>query len=373
MSEKTEQDVTAKPANETDVQLMRPEIHGVALAPTSRGPSFAPTNLTEAIAFSKMVASSDLAPKDFKGKPGNVLIAIQMGYEIGLKPLQALQNIAIINGRPSLWGDAALAVVQNHPAYESHEESMEGAGETRCAVFTIKRKGNKPHTIRFGVADAKKAGLWGKAGPWTNYPDRMMRWRAAGFALRDKFADALRGLNIAEEAMDIPPDAPKRERAALDADALTTLSESAEPNRGHGNEGMQQTETATEQPETQRTRRGVLTVGRVDAKMRNPTPAAIKKAKDEKQPAPEAREYFVLVCSDAEGKKQEIGCWDKKHYPHILKAAGKECEFTIAANNKGDRMFYNLEHIHRIGDQTFENDVPVAQAEQGEFQPPTGS
>ena len=47
-----------------------------------------------------------------------------------------------------------------------------------------------------------KAGLWAKSGPWTQYPKRMMQMRARGFALRDKFADALGGLITVEEAQD---------------------------------------------------------------------------------------------------------------------------------------------------------------------------
>ena len=48
----------------------------------------------------------------------------------------------------------------------------------------------------------KKAGLWGKAGPWSQYPKRMLQMRARSFALRDKFADALSGLLMAEEVQD---------------------------------------------------------------------------------------------------------------------------------------------------------------------------
>src|SRR5688572_17594277 len=69
-----------------------------------------PNSLAEAMEFSKMVAVSSFCPADFKGKPGDVLIAIQMGAEVGLSPLQALQNIAIIKGRPCIWGDGALAL-----------------------------------------------------------------------------------------------------------------------------------------------------------------------------------------------------------------------------------------------------------------------
>jgi hypothetical protein len=105
-------------------------------------------------------------------------------------------------------------------------------------------QGQEASGAKFSVADAKKASLWGKAGPWQSYPDRMLQMRARGFGLRDKFADALRGLSIAEEAMDIAPDTSdvkrKREEGTLDVGAtVSDLSPSSEPNRGHGNEGMQ--------------------------------------------------------------------------------------------------------------------------------------
>lgn len=189
----------------------------------ARPTNFTPTNLTEAMTFAKMIADSDLAPKDFKGKPGNVLIAMQMGAEVGLAPMQAVQNIAVINGRPSLWGDAALAVVQAHAAYEFHNEKMEGAGDNRVAVFQIKRRGQELHETRFSVADARKALLWGKQGPWTQYPDRMQQMRARSFGLRDKFSDALRGLITAEEAMDIPPDEMPVRNVERPAEAVEVL------------------------------------------------------------------------------------------------------------------------------------------------------
>lgn len=166
--------------------------------------TLAPTTLEEAMQFSKMLADTSFVPKDFQGKPGNILVAIQWGMELGLAPMQALQNIAVINGRPSIWGDAALAVAQNHPAYEWHREYPEGEGENMVGVFEIKRKGNEVHVARFSVADAKKANLWGKAGPWTQYAKRMLCLRARGFGLRDKFADALKGMITAEEARDYP-------------------------------------------------------------------------------------------------------------------------------------------------------------------------
>jgi hypothetical protein len=166
----------------------------------------------DAFRFSKMVSASEFAPKDFKGKPESCLLAIQHGSEVGLSPMQSLQSIAVINGRPTIWGDAALALVQSSPVCEYVREYTEGDGDNLTAVCECKRKGYPAPTVsRFSMADAKRAGLAGKSGPWSQYPARMLALRARGFALRNAFADALRGLITAEEAQDYQPPEPARE------------------------------------------------------------------------------------------------------------------------------------------------------------------
>lgn len=165
---------------------------------------FAPATMTEAMEFSKMLSQSSMVPKAYQGKPNDIMVCVQWGYEIGLAPMQALQNIAVINGKPSVYGDAAMALVQASPVCEDIEETFEGEGENLVAVCVAKRKDRKPVVARFSVNDAKRAGLWGKQGPWTQYTRRMMQMRARGFALRDAFPDVLRGLITVEEAQDYP-------------------------------------------------------------------------------------------------------------------------------------------------------------------------
>jgi hypothetical protein len=122
--------------------------------------------------------------------------------------MQALQNISVINGKPSVYGDAAMALVQASPVCEDVEEFFENEGSPNpIAVCIAKRKGRKPVTVKFSVEDAKRAGLWGKQGPWSAYPKRMMQMRARGFALRDAFPDVLKGMITAEEAQDYPDEA----------------------------------------------------------------------------------------------------------------------------------------------------------------------
>jgi len=159
-----------------------------------------PQTFEQALTFCDYLANSDLVPKDFKGKPANCLIAIQWGAELGLKPLQAVQNIAVINGRAALWGDAVLALVRSSPVCEFVEEW----DEHDTAYCKVKRKGGKEALVTFSMEDAKKAGLIGKQGPWSQYPKRMRQMRARAFALRDMFTDVLKGMAIAEEIMDVP-------------------------------------------------------------------------------------------------------------------------------------------------------------------------
>lgn len=171
---------------------------------TGRAFSLAPTSLGEAMKLAEVMAGSDMVPRDYKGKAGNVLIAVQMGAELGLQPMQAIQNIAVINGRPALWGDAALAVVSAHPECDDVVEKLDGTGEAMSATCTISRRDREPVSRTFSVADAKRANLWGKEGPWKTYPQRMLQMRARSWAMRDAFADALRGIGVVEEVRDIP-------------------------------------------------------------------------------------------------------------------------------------------------------------------------
>jgi hypothetical protein len=166
------------------------------------GFTVAPQNMTEAMDFAAMISRSQMCPNNYMGKPEDTLIAMMMGNEVGLNPLAAIQNIAVINGRPSIYGDALMALVQNHPAFVSIEESFDE--NTFTAICTVQRKGGTKHVQRFSRQDAEQAKLWGKAGPWTNYPKRMLAMRARGFALRNQFADALAGLITREEAEDMP-------------------------------------------------------------------------------------------------------------------------------------------------------------------------
>jgi len=191
--------------------------------------------------FAQIVEKSGLAPKGMSRE--GIVIAMQLGYEVGLSPMQAIQNIASINGRPAIWGDAQLALVRASGLMESYDQEMIGEPGTdgRGYRVTVKRRGEKPAFAEFTVHQAKVAGLWGKQGPWTQYPDRMCLFRARGFVLRDQFGDVLKGLVSIEEALDTPreinvtgtgadyPAAGKPSPAATFAESLAGPTPAAEP------------------------------------------------------------------------------------------------------------------------------------------------
>ena len=160
--------------------------------------SLTPKSIDEALRFADMLSKSNLVPKDFLGNPGNILVAIQWGFELGLQPMQALQNIAVINGRPSIWGDAVIALVKSSPVCEYVVEEING----ERAICRVKRKNEPEQSRSFSIEDARKAGLLDK-DVWKKYPTRMLQMRARSWGLRDVFPDVLRGMPIAEELQDI--------------------------------------------------------------------------------------------------------------------------------------------------------------------------
>lgn len=158
--------------------------------------------LDEAIKAAELISKTAFCPKAMVGKVNDIVLALQFGQELGLKPLQSLQNIVIRNGQPAVYGDLLLAICRQNPDFEYiKEEYLE---ETNAYICRVKRR-NEPEIVQiFSEADARKANLWGKEGPWKLYPRRMLQMRARTFALRDAFPDSLRGIISIEEAIDIP-------------------------------------------------------------------------------------------------------------------------------------------------------------------------
>lgn len=182
----------------------------------------------EAFRFCQMMSETDLCPDSYKPSTflnricgqdqkarlnpenikkakemsvNNIFIACSYGGTLGLNPFQSLQGIAMVNGKPSVYGDTLLGLVR--PLCDDFQEWFDD--QTGTAFCVIRRRGSQhPVQQKFSYQDAQRAGLTSKKGPWTQYPERMLQMRARGFAIRDAFPDVLSGVITREEAEDYP-------------------------------------------------------------------------------------------------------------------------------------------------------------------------
>ena len=155
------------------------------------------TSINDMRYIAKAISSSSFCPESFKNKPFDILIAIQMGQDLGLTPFQSVKNIYVIKGVPTLWGDSLLALVRRSKKMDYIREWH----EKETAYCEVKRKGEPATICCFSMDDAKTAGLLGK-DTWQKYPKRMLKMRARSFSLRDAFPDILCGIECTEEVFD---------------------------------------------------------------------------------------------------------------------------------------------------------------------------
>lgn len=177
-----------------------------------------PESLSEAVRYSDMLIASKLLPERFN-TAASVLVGMQYALELNLKPLTALKNIAVVKGTPCLFGDLPLALCQGSGLLESIREyyldkdgkeisvsNRNVTAEAFASVCLVKRRGDaNVHETFFTLDDAKQAGLL-NSPTWKSYPKRMLRYRARSQALKDKFADCLNGIGIAEYDHNVLPE-----------------------------------------------------------------------------------------------------------------------------------------------------------------------
>lgn len=163
-----------------------------------------PQDIESVFRLANVVVSSGMAPKSLDTAE-KATVAIMHGLELGLTPMAALQSIAVVNGMPTIYGDGMIALVRGSGLLEDLVETVETDKDgPTIAVCKVKRVGQSSWVVHsFTRPEAQRAGLWKKQGPWTQYPQRMMQMRARSWALRDAFADVLRGIRSAEEAGDM--------------------------------------------------------------------------------------------------------------------------------------------------------------------------
>lgn len=237
------------------VETLEPVVNQEPVLPVARAPKpplvtgdsgyIVPKTMDEAYRMAVAVASGGMAPDSYKdhysdarANPEKVMLGIAAAMEAGLPPLYGLRQIAIINGRPSMWGDSLMALVQGKnllsnqvvrevgSSFDPSTPPAQWPDDFGISVSLYRRNQEEPYIGTFTVADAKRSNLWMniKKKPWIEYPKRMLTMRARAFPLRDGFADALAGIAVREEVEDYytPEDKLLPTTSALDDDEPVT-------------------------------------------------------------------------------------------------------------------------------------------------------
>ena len=208
----------------------------VTVLPTGgRLASITPQSFEDVQRIAKMAVAAGLTPKGRKDTDDQLvakaIMAIMQGLECGVPPIQALQHIAMINGRAVMYGDLLTALLWSKGF--KVRKWVDGVGEARIAHAEIIRPDGTVIAKTFSVAQARKAKLWDERAtvkkqwdgkleekpndsPWYKFDERMLEWRAFGFAVKDGAADATHGMMVREEIehndmVDITPEKPSRE------------------------------------------------------------------------------------------------------------------------------------------------------------------
>lgn len=154
--------------------------------------------MEQAQGLAKTLAPSALIPDALRGKPGDVLIVLLTGAELGLGPMQSLRAISVIKGKATMSSDLLLALVKRS---ESCEYLVMSEMTPERVTFKTKRKGDPSETVvTFSKADAERAGLWGN-NTWKSYPQAMLKARAASAICRAVYPDVCLGLYDETEAI----------------------------------------------------------------------------------------------------------------------------------------------------------------------------
>lgn len=163
-------------------------------------------DIKQAWRFAEYLSRSQIIPAAFQGNPASVLIAMDMSNRMRRNPLEVMQAMYIVHGKPSFSSSFLISLINSCGYYEPLRFRFAGDGDSRsCVAWTVdKRTGEKVEGPEVSIRMAKAEGWYDKNGSkWKTMPEIMLRYRAASFFSRIYCPDLLGGFHSQEEAMDI--------------------------------------------------------------------------------------------------------------------------------------------------------------------------
>lgn len=181
--------------------------------------------LHDQMTFAQAVAQSDIIPTVYRGKPANVLVAVGYGAPLGLSPMQSLQDISVINGKPT----ASASFIASRVRMAGHKLRIVKDEKQLSVTATIVRSDDLdyPISVTRDRAWAQQMGLISKDN-YKKQPLTMLTWRAITAAAREACPEILYGVQYtADELHDFDP--PTRQHSTAPSDDVTATVEDEEP------------------------------------------------------------------------------------------------------------------------------------------------
>lgn len=167
--------------------------------------------MREIYQIAQAFSMSNLVPEAYRGRPNSVghancFVALSMGFELDLPPMQALTHIVVVNGRPAVDGQLAIALANRRAPIVGPMRFDEGGkgDEQFCVAWAIDKASKERVEYRLSIADAKAAGWLDKGmSHWKKDPRLMLRYRSASYLIRTTYPDAILGLSTKDELEDL--------------------------------------------------------------------------------------------------------------------------------------------------------------------------
>jgi len=153
----------------------------------------------------KMMTTSSLVPKEYQNNIPNIMIALEMANRIGASPLMVMQNLNIIQGRPSWSSQFIISALNSCKRFSPLRFKMDGDGdEYGCTAWAKDSSGEILEGPKVTWKMATAEGWTTKGGSkWKTMPELMFRYRAAAFFGRLYAPDVLMGMGTTDESEDI--------------------------------------------------------------------------------------------------------------------------------------------------------------------------
>ena len=183
--------------------------------------------------MAQVLAKSSLVPREYQGNVGNCMIAMELANRLSMSPIMVMQNLYIINSRPSWSSQFIIAMINSSNRYKT-ELRFEylGEGENHgCYAYAIDKTGKKIEGPLITYKIAKEEGWVTKNGSkWKTMPKVMMRYRAASFFGRAHCPDLLMGIYAEEEneVIDVEPTEKTDELYTQNTDENSVLLETTQ-------------------------------------------------------------------------------------------------------------------------------------------------